>query len=44
MARHLSLQERIIIENNLYQKATLTEIARTLSRDVSTIKKGDHPT
>ena len=39
MARHLSLQERITIENNLYQKATLTEIARTLSRDVSTIRK-----
>ncbi len=38
-AGHLSLQERIIIENNLYQKATLTKIARTLSRDVSTIKK-----
>lgn len=39
MAKHLSLDDRITIQNKLANRSSLSEIAKILSRDISTIRK-----
>ena len=39
MAKHLSLDDRITIQSELTNKSSLSEIAKILGRDISTIRK-----